>query len=254
MKIKHFVWVVVLHLFLFTKFAAAEGNDVLNLTTTTELVLGTQKANLIGKLDFIRSKANATLLMTNEVKKLLVGNKNLKPMVASLTNITKTLETVTNMPNFRPVDVVDSSLAPCDKVDVLLASINGDLNRYSEAKATCEKSLRLMFPQVQTTKIGYIINFIHFNKTQKENLLADIAGLERFADIMELFIQDEQTALTEIAFLMYNLKIVKFTICKEMKTSTEAQTSTAEASETYPVTSTEAPPNPSDDHDTIFFQ
>jgi hypothetical protein len=223
----------VLSLLLITQSSLAI--ELSNLTASSEVFVSKQATTLNTKQGNLKNRANATLTKTNEVATLFAVNKSLEFFLDPLENITKTLTTIKSASKFIVSDRLDFFLTDCEKLEILIKSLDNDLEIFLQSSRFYEKSLQLLNLQIQPLKIGYITSFIHFNKPQKDNLLLAISMLEKLTAAIEKFLVDVKAAIRLSGRVFYNLRVITVTECRET-TSTSTK-----------------PPKSNLDDDTIYF-
>lgn len=169
----------------------------------------------------------------------LNSNQNLKDVSSILASIRWSLFKSTKTKNFTTSDFKNLKLPACAEIEMMISKLEADMINYLVAKSDVEADTSFVVVQIDNLKLGYFINYIFFANTTSESTVSTIATLEKLVDKNQLFASSLYSTATQIANVLYDIKVAKYGNCSKTTNNVRKKTlnqSTSFKTTTVPTT------------------
>lgn len=199
---------------LLLKFNAIFSDEVSSQISLSEIQVNQTEKLLIKEQAEFKTAVKDALNKTKTVREKLKVNRNAKTIFPPFDNITNILVNYTKMKDYCGSNFQKFNVTGCRKLDAIISNLEFDMERDLKDKEKIEISMKLFMKKIDALKIEYFANFIFFNETQSEAVLAVVAMLEKFVDRIQKFCSEVYAASFQLSNILYDLKCVKYRICE----------------------------------------
>lgn len=217
MKHRKSDFVVFLLISIYFEFASPNDDDIRKAILSSEKKVDQIEKDLIQEQKDYKSLIKLTLNATEESKKQVKNNNNLKSLIKPLTNLVNFIKSLLKSEDFALSNFQRINGTDCKKLYRMIDKLEDNIKRYLEKRKETDDNVTIAVRQIATLKLEYFANFIFLNKTQSESVLATIAANEKLVEKNKAFEDFLYTTSYAIANILYDLKVYKYKICEPLK-------------------------------------